>query len=253
MRAQRSYDFLSRYEAILAKNHDWSPIDFSSKRVLELGSGPVLGWGPYAIFRGAQSYVGCDPSSNQDILKESRFVKRYCLPLYRDLSALFGTSLSFADFLEAMETNMQFESRKTLEADLEGPFDIVLSNSCLEHITPLQKTIDHIASLTAPGGRMLHLVDFGNHKATENPFEGLYNQPRQQYLETHGEHINLHRAPDVKSFLEQAGLQVLQSEYYSAPEFFSDEIHDYWKDRYSESVLFQRVMIFGCQKSPLAQ
>jgi SAM-dependent methyltransferase len=252
MRPQRSHDFLNRNETILARHFDWAPLDFTGKQVLELGPGPTLGWGPYAIFRGAAGYVGCDPSYQPEIMENDQFINHYCLPMHRDLSALYGATMTFDDFITAMKTRMHLDAQKLLDVKPQGPFDIILSNSCLEHITPLDETLNYCGAVISPGGRMLHLVNFGNHKRTANPFETLYRQPREAYLAANGKHINLHRTPDVKRFLEQAGFEVLQAVYYSSPEFFTDQIDDYWTEKYTTEELFQKVVIYGCLKQPSA-
>ena len=82
-------------------------------------------------------------------------------------------------------------------APIAGPVDIVLSQSCLEHVFPLEATIEKLAAIQTPQTRFLHLVDFGNHYPTGNPFDGLYEQPPDDYIARRGKAINLQRAPDV--------------------------------------------------------
>src|SRR3989338_3157544 len=61
MRPQRVADFLSRYERIIQKENPSWKLDFTGKNVLELGSGPLLGLAPFAIFMGCRQYVCLEP------------------------------------------------------------------------------------------------------------------------------------------------------------------------------------------------
>ncbi len=244
MRSQRMFDFLNRYQIILGRHLEWPEIDFAGARVLEIGPGPLSGWGPLAVFLGAESYVGLEPMFNLEVIRAAPIVEKYFLPHYKDLVAVFGPRMSFDRFVAEMEDRIHIQDQELLKAHLDGPFDLILSNSCLEHVHPLQESLLKIRRAAAPGVRFLHVVDFGNHQATRNPFEGLYRVEPEEYLKKHGRSLNLWRAPDVLDILNQTGFEARMAPYYYFREFFEDKICPYWRERYTEDDLFLKVALF---------
>ncbi len=61
MRAANTVDFLSRIQAILKRHTSWVDLGFEGQRVLEIGSGPLMGFGPLAVFLGCEEYVCTEP------------------------------------------------------------------------------------------------------------------------------------------------------------------------------------------------
>ncbi len=245
MRTQMLYDFLSRYETIIRRSHaDWQPLEFNGKRILEMGCGPVMGWGPLTVFLGCVSHTGVEPKFNASILQHPEFEKRYLLPLYRDLRAVYGPRMEFAEFKVAVRERITIVPLTYLEAGLSGPFDVMLSNSVLEHIFPLKDSIVQMKRHAAPGCRFLHLVDFGNHRQSYHPLAGIYEREPEEYFQKFGRLINLHRSPDVLGFFNEAGWRCRREPYYFAREYFNDEIIPYWRDRYDDDSLFMHVAIF---------
>ena len=94
--------------------------------------------------------------------------------------------------------------------------------------------------------RVRDLVDFGNHYPTENPFEGLYEQPRDDYIARRGKAMNLLRAPDIAALFKERGIparvvpsRVLKGSYRGI-------IHTWWRERYDDDALFtQLVLVAG--------
>jgi hypothetical protein len=244
MRAQRFYDFFSRYEAILARTCDWQPIDFEGKRVLEIGCGPQLGFGPLCIQRGAESFSSMDPEYDPAILETPSMVDGYFLNVYKDLSSIYGKNKPFPEFIDDLKTRTNVVSDRLVGTKLEGPFDIVLSNSCLEHIFEFTGSMKALFDLCAADARFLHLVDFSNHQGSRNPFENLYTAHPDEYLKRHKDTINLLRPPDILRAMTAAGFDAAMSPYSSYPEFFSGTIHPYWSDQYNEDELFLQTAIF---------
>lgn len=238
MRFQRPYDYLSRYEAIIARHCEWTPIRFEESNVIELGSGPVLGWGPLAVFLGCESYTCVDPFFNPDILDESDFVEGYLLGLYKDLSALYGSRLKFENYVSSLKRRIIAEHNHFLEADVKGPFDVALSNSCLEHVFPFKETIVRLRGVTAENCRFLHLVDFGNHMSKLRPFSEIYRVKPEEYFEKKGRAVNLLRGTDMLDIFREAGFQAALIPYYSHPEGYDETPDSYWTERYSEETLF---------------
>ena len=244
MRSQRFYDFFSRYEAILERTCGWEGIEFEGKRVLEIGCGPQLGFGPLALYRGAESYSSMDPGYDPAILDMPALVDTYFLQAHKDLSGVYGERRNFSEFMNDLRTRTNVVAEPLIGTSLDGPFDIVISNSCLEHVFDFEDSMKVLYELSAPDCRFMHLVDFSNHRGTHNPFDGLYATHPDDYLKKYDDAINLRRAPDVLRALQSAGFEVAMSTYASYPEFYEGGIHPYWSERYSEAELFLRTAIY---------
>lgn len=203
----RPTDFLFRLEGILARSIGWEPVDFSGAHVLEVGAGPQVFWGPLAVFLGAEAYVSVDPDSRTDIFADEGLVTAYLRPMHGELTALFGPRMSFDDFVAGIRERVRVIPETLLEAGEIGPFDLVLSNSCLEHVFPLEESLVRIAELTRPGGRFLHLVNFGSHLPGDTPFSGLYTQEPEQYWTRNRKTINLTRLGGMRDAFVKAGLE----------------------------------------------
>jgi len=244
MRSQRFYDFFSRYEAILARTCNWQPMDFDGKRVLEIGCGPQMGFGPLAIWRGAESYSAMEPEYDPIILETPDIVDSYFLNVYKDLSGIYGWEKPFKEFMDDLRARTNIVPDRLIGTTLKGPFDIVLSNSCLEHIFDFGKSMKALYDICAPDARYLHLADFSNHRGTRNPFDDLYTGHPDEYLKQHKDAINLLRPPDILHAMKAAGFDAALSPYAPSPEFFSGSIHCHWSDRYTEDELFLQTAIF---------
>jgi SAM-dependent methyltransferase len=238
LRPQRPYDFLSRYEAILARNMGWSPLQFDGRIVLEIGCGPLLGWGPLAIFRGAERFVCVDPEADVGLVDLEPVIRGYLRPMHNDLCALFGERMSFEVFIRSIRERLGVLSEPLETATLPGAIDVVLSNSCLEHIGDLESAMRNLVGACAPEARSLHLVDFGNHRATENPLDDIYAGTPEEYVKKFGRGINLLRPPDIVRVLRSSGFEVDLVPYYSAEEGHDGRIDNYWLERYERSALF---------------
>ena len=244
MRSQRLYDFLSRYEAIIAKRQSWTPIDFKDRNVIELGTGPSLGWAPLAVFLGCDHFTCIEPFCNPCILDYPAFIRRYLLYLHKNLSALYGQRMTFDIFLTRLKERVRIVRKNFLEADVEGFFEVALSNSCLEHITPLDMTLARLRSLSAPECRFIHVVDFGNHLQAENPFNEMYIFEPEAYFAKYGRHINLLRGPDILQIFRDAGFNTSLVPYYHYQEFYRQTPISYWTKQYLEEDLFLKCGIF---------
>ncbi|MEO5369283.1 MAG: class I SAM-dependent methyltransferase [Magnetococcus sp. DMHC-1] len=244
-RTQRAFDFLNRYEMIIRRVHpDWAPLDFAGKRVLELGCGPNLGWGPLAVFLGCSAYVSTEPMFDPAVWDHPQFKNPYLLGCYRDFTGLFGPRLEFDAFCRMVRERITVVPDTHLQKSLGGDFDIMLSNSVLEHISPLPESIAALRSLAAPGGRFLHCVDFGSHRPLSHPLQEIYTMEPEAYFRKQGRHVNLFRATDILEFFQKNGFSCQMTPYYSAREYYPDTLHPYWKDRYDPEILFLKVGIF---------
>jgi hypothetical protein len=246
MRSQRFYDFLSRYEAILTRNVGWQPLEFEDRHVLEIGCGSLLGFGPIALFRGAASYTAMEPGFDPCVLDEPAIVDGYYLNVFKDLTAIYGPRFEFPEFMELLKTRTRVDREPLLETKLSGPFDVVLSNSCLEHVFDFKESMAALHTLSASDCRFLHLVDFSNHRSTKSLFADLYSMDPKSYLKRFDDAINLLRAPDVLAAMQEVGFEagLVPTVYYR--DFFEGPIHSYWSERYSEDDLFlSNALIYG--------
>ncbi|HIF10315.1 MAG TPA: methyltransferase domain-containing protein, partial [Sneathiellales bacterium] len=242
---QLAVSFLLRYEAILARSSGWKPLEFLGKSVIEIGAGPMLGWGPLSVFRGADPHVCFEPRFNPQIFEEPQLIDRYFRPQYKDLCAIFGTIHSFEEFMALLSDRVRIERSPFQTGMYQHEFDIALSNSCLEHVDDLEEMLKGLARALKPDAKFLHLVDFGSHRAETNPFHGMYGQTTTEYFAKFGHKINLKRAPEMLNYFAGAGFDVDLVPYYSSPEGFNETIIPFWSDRFDDETLFLKTALFA--------
>ncbi|MDP6391135.1 MAG: hypothetical protein QF654_14660 [Alphaproteobacteria bacterium] len=242
MRAGRMREFLDGNEALLESEIGWPRLDFNGRRVLEIGPGPLGGWGPLAIFRGAESYHGVDPDWIDGTLADRRIETGYLRPVLDDLAAHFGGTMDFASFRESLARRLHIARGALDVASLPDAAEIVLSNSCLEHIADLDRSISALARLMAPSARFLHLVNFGNHRDKDWPFTRIYDMPPRQYRLRFGPHINLARPSDVMAGFAKAGLNSVLVPVDRRPDLV-EAVHPYWSERYDRDELAIRTAL----------
>jgi hypothetical protein len=240
-RGIRFAELLLRQEAVVRQTRPWEPLDFSGKRVVEIGCGPLAGFAPLAIFCGATSFESAEPEWDPQLFHSELISDRYLRTFHADLSALYGPRMEFAPFRQALRKRLSVHRCGFEAAPLGGPADIVLSQSCLEHVFPLDATVAKLASIQNARTRFLHLVDFGNHYPTGNPFEGLYDQPPATYIARRGKTINLLRAPDVQSLFTHHGIAA--QTITSRSIVYGGVIHPWWRERYDEKALFTQLAL----------
>lgn len=245
IRPQRLYDMLSRYEAIIRRHYPWPSLEFDDRSVLEIGAGPLLGFAPLAVFLDCARYLCIEPGYNPKIFESQEIAELYFLPLHKDLSALFGERLRFDEYLNCLRDRVRVEPVDFLDAPIEGSFDIAISNSCLEHIFPLDESIQRLTSVLRPEARFIHLIDFGNHRVGRSPFNGMYSCEPETYFAKFGKKINLLRGPDVLRIFRDAGLDAALVPYYLFDEFYEEDIAPYWSERYSKDELFLKAAIIA--------
>jgi hypothetical protein len=234
-RGIRFAELLLRQEAVVRRHMPWEPLDFADKRVVEVGCGPLAGYGPLAIFCGAASFESAEPEWDEDLFFSDAVKERYLRTFHADLAALYGPRMDFASFCAALRERVTIHRCGFEAAPLTGVADIVVSQSCLEHVFPLEGTVKKLAAIEGPRTRFLHLVDFGNHYPTDNPFEGLYTQPPQAYIAARGKAINLMRAPDVVSLFAAKGIAAKAIPSRVMP--VHSPVHPWWRGRYDDDAL----------------
>jgi methyltransferase family protein len=119
---------------------------FAGKRVLELGPGHSLGTGMVLLARGATSYTAVDVFP---------LAHRSPADLYSALAAAEACSPDLAK-----RARFQIVSFPTLDP-LDGCFDLIVSNSTLEHVEDVPATFRALRKRTT--GLMVHHVDASVH------------------------------------------------------------------------------------------
>lgn len=242
-RGIRFAELLLRQEAIVRRHVGSNPLDFEGKHVVEIGCGPLAGYGPLAIFCGATAFSSAEPEWDQDLFDSEAVSERYLRIFHADLVGLYGPRMDFDAFRRTLSERMTIHRCGFERAPIDGPVDIVLSQSCLEHVFPLEATIEKLAAIQSPETRYLHLVDFGNHYPTIGPFEGLYEQPPSDYIARRGKAINLLRAPDVERLFNTYGIscrtipsRVICSSHHNMP-------HPWWRQHYDDKALRTQLVL----------
>jgi hypothetical protein len=236
-RGIRFAELLLRQEAVVRRVMPWEPLDFEGRRVVEIGCGPLAGFGPLAVFCGATSFESAEPEWDPALFFSAEVRERYLRIFHADLCALYGPRMNFAAFASALKDRMDIARCGFEAAPIAGPVDVVLSQSCLEHVFTFEATVAKLAAIQGKATRFLHLVDFGNHYPTGNPFDGLYEQPPEDYIARRGKAINLKRAPDVEGLFSRHGIaarlipsRVMRDSYFGT-------IHPWWRERYDDAAL----------------
>ena len=242
-RGIRFAELLLRQEAILRRHGPWEPLDFAGKRVAEVGCGPLGGFGPLAVFCGAASFESAEPEWDPALFFSAEVRERYLRTFHADLCALYGPRMGFDAFMAALKDRLRIHRCGFESARIEGPVDIVLSQSCLEHVFPLEATVAKLAAIQNKSTCFLHLVDFGNHYPTGNPFEGLYSQPPADYIAQRGKAINLLRAPDVAGLFARHGIPAVTIASRVVGEAYAGTIHPWWRERYDDAALFTQLAL----------
>ena len=246
IRGIRFAELLLRQEAIVRRHMDWSPLNFEGQQVVEVGCGPLAGFGPLAIFCGAASFESADPEWNEKLFFSEPISERYLHLFHADLVGLYGPRMDFAAFRSALAQRMTIHRSGFETAPITAPVNIVLSQSCLEHVFPLEATVAKLEAIQTPKSRFLHLVDFGNHYPTKHPLDGLYEQPAEAYIARRGKAINLLRSSDVTRLFAESGIASSTIPARRVADNYRGTIHPWWRERYDDEALFtQLVLVAG--------
>ena len=184
------------------------PFDMAGKRVMEIGGGPVLGLGPFAVIEGATGFTLIEPGF-KECRAEQTFKDQYLFPLYSTHARSVGTAFDFEAFLK--QVDLMEVSNSTMEQYASsGPgFDVVLSKSCLEHITDLDSAVEVSHRLSKPGAVHAHYIDFSMHRDADrvgSPFGPTYQRAKAEnpeYLPNPGGIVNLLRPSEMISMFEK--------------------------------------------------
>lgn len=194
---------------------DGSFTPLASLRVLEIGPGHSLATAMLLACAGA------------DVTVLDRFPPRW-VPTYharvvRALAERVAASrpdLDLRPLLSVLRANdfppdvVRILPRAVDDPDLDaGPFDVVLSNACLEHVIDVPRTTRNLARITAPGGLGLHQIDLRDHRDFSRPLEYLtlsIAERDQLMVETSAECGNGWRRSEFEREMTRNGFEVLR-------------------------------------------
>src|SRR6266536_6224125 len=115
-------------------------IDWTGKRVLEVGPGSDLSTGAVILARGAESYRAVDLFDNRAQADPA---------LYGELGRRLGAPVDLARLQFTLAT---FPGLR----EVDGAYDLIVSNATLEHVEDVGGLFASLRRLAAPGARMVH-------------------------------------------------------------------------------------------------
>ena len=248
MNKQYLIDRWERYWRVIENsNKDSSKkyFNFKDQHILEIGCGPVFGWGPIALFKGAKKYYFLEPPLMRSVIESQKIKEKYFIPLHKELVSNFGNLMSFNEFYERVLNDcvqVDFENKESI--------DIILSNSVLEHISrsDMSNLMNKMYSIQKPGGYFFHAVDFSSHGLLSGDgFGSIYSHNRTKEIKN----LNLFRMSEIKDYLSSAGFENFHSTVYRSEKVDRKSIHKSWK-HFSDQDLNSSAVFFVGKKSDKA-
>ena len=118
-------------------------VSWEGQRVLEVGPGSDLATGAIMLDRGAVSYHAVDLFDNRNQAQAD---------LYRTLESRLSSTVD--------ETRLGFtQTSFPALSELDGEFDLIVSNACLEHVADIGGLFTRLRELSAPRATMVHQID----------------------------------------------------------------------------------------------
>jgi SAM-dependent methyltransferase len=135
---------------------------FAGADVLEIGPGPDLGTGLVILAMGARSYVAIDKNEliwkTPQLFYDTLLEKLKTFPRYENAKAALKVF---------RHNNVNDVFSYACGPDLNGltfkKFDVLVSQAVLEHIINIESVFETLYKRIAPGGLMIHEIDFGTH------------------------------------------------------------------------------------------
>jgi SAM-dependent methyltransferase len=232
MDARKPVDRLLRYERVLrTQSPGWQPPDFANQRVLEIGCGPLLGWGPIAAYLDAASYTCIEPRFRPEVAASEAVRTRFFLVMHQQLEAIFAGGLSFGNFLERVSSRIEVLPRGIEDCELPaGESDLVISNGVLQHVADLERAIERIRHVSHATTRQYHVLNFTDHVSPpHDPFADIYHSSPEQYF-ARDSLLNLKRPSEVTELFAGVGIALKCVPYYSHAELEPGKLHEHWRN-----------------------
>ena len=207
-------DRFARYIRVLTRVHNgFVQPDFRDAVVLELGCGPLLGIGPFAVYCGARRVFYSEPAFNRDLIRVETIREGYFRSLHEELLAEREPGrpefVRFEDFYDGLlDRCSDFVCSKP-----QDRIDFLYSNSVLEHValSDLPMLLARLRCQSSLGCRYIHVVDFSDHRDTHRPFARIYRSAPSVNRSQH--EINALRPSEMKAAIEKAGFPCKMSVY----------------------------------------
>jgi len=215
MDARKPVDRFLRYDRVLQTKSAWTPLDFEGKRVVELGCGPLFGWGPIAVYLGADEYFCIEPRFDRVVIESDVVWTRFFLPFHQQLEALFDRGIDFDEFVDRIRSRIRVEPAPIEECVVgDHSFDIVFSNGVLNHVAELERAVERIRQMSHPTTRQYHVVNFTDHMSPpDDPFREIYRLDPEEYF-AQDSLLNLKRPSEITALFDRAGIPVTMVPYY---------------------------------------
>jgi SAM-dependent methyltransferase len=126
-------------------------MDFSAKRILEVGSGEQFYTAYFFLSAGAESVWLADPV----FTGKSIPIQQSQLKQFQDCSGVLP--------VPGESTVRCFHSLDTIPGEQNGTFDFICSNNVLEHFSDLENYFQNVRRLLAPRGISCNFVDLSDH------------------------------------------------------------------------------------------
>ncbi len=233
----RHIDRLFRYQRVIRNQVEWQDLEFGGKVAIEVGCGPLLGWGPLAVYLGARRYLCLEPRFRHEIMESPEIQQRYFLPMHQQLEAIYQRGVSLDEFMSRLSDRIEIRTVAVQEWDLApGGADVLLSNSVLQHVGDPLDGIRSLVRAAAPGARHFHVVNFADHpKDPVRPFAKMYSADPEAYRQE-SILLNLKRPSELLALFEHCGEPVRLVPYYRDPNIGAMKKAEYW-NRFSNDDL----------------
>ena len=243
MNPKNNLELWERYLRVLvASNHKdlRQEISFENKAVLELGAGPLLGFGPIALFHGAKRFFYLEPGIVKAVVCSKEVKTRYFVPMYEELIANYGSKMGFDTWYERI-------TQEALPANIEelSGIDLLLSNSVLEHIpkSELHSVLGKLNRLCAPAAWFLHAIDFGPH-GTSDSLQSFYETINRESV-TNRSIINFLRFSEVEAAIRKAQFNIMAKVVYKRDKIYKQSVHTSWNSYPLEDLSVRVALIVG--------
>jgi SAM-dependent methyltransferase len=230
MDARRPIDRFFRYQRVLRNQIPWQDLQLEGKTVLEIGSGPLLGWAPLAVYLGCERYYCVEPRMRFEPLGCKEIEARFLLPMHQQLEALFERRLAFADFKKRLRDRTRCLHQVFERCQLpDAKVDLLFSNNVLQHVADVESCFEQMRRVCRPSTQQFHVIHFTDHESPpDRPFDVIYSRSPKQYFETRSL-LNLKRPSEVLELFERNGMHVRLVPYYRDEAFSMREVHPDWR------------------------
>ena len=203
------------------------------KRLVEIGCGATNGVGYALAAMGAASVVCQEPYARHDVGLDAKHLQH--------------------QVLAHPQVKFHTVTRTDTLADLpDGSVDVVLSNSVLEHVKDLPALCAELARILAPGGVMLHRVDYRDH-FFKYPFHFLlFSQKVWNRFLDPGD-LPRWRYDDHAAALARVGFDVSVLDYARDEDAFAavaDRLHPDFADRDPDVLSIVTATLVCCLRRP---